>query len=80
LESSQLLQQLELVEHKVDRLLEDCKAFENDNLNLRDKVTQLEAELQRKNEAESGFNEIKSQIKSRIGSLMTKLEDIQKET
>ncbi|MDD2390813.1 MAG: cell division protein ZapB [Desulfobacterales bacterium] len=80
MESSQLLQQFEQIEYKVDYLLEACKAFETENSNLREKVTQLEIELQKKNENEAGFNGVKSQIRSRLDALMTKLEDIQKPT
>lgn len=80
MENSPLLQQFELIESKVEQLIESCRYLENENRNLKGRVTQLEEELLEKVEAETKYKEVKSIIRNKIDNLMGKIEDIQKAT
>ncbi len=73
-----ILRQFEEIEKKVESLIEVNKSLEATNLELGNKIKRLEEELQGKVEAENNYVEEKALIRSRIDSLLVRLEDIVK--
>ena len=73
-----ILRQFEEIEKKVESLIEVNKSLEATNLELRNKIKRLEGELQGKVEAENNYVEERALIRSRIDSLLVRLEDIVK--
>ena len=76
MENKVILQQFDEIEEKVERLIKVCKSFEATNLELRNKIERLEKELQGKVELENSYAEERGLIRSKIDSLLVKLEDI----
>lgn len=68
--------QFEEIEKKVEKLIDVLKSQETTNLELRNKINRLEEELQGKNEAESNYSQERALIRSKIDSLLVRLEDI----
>ena len=73
-----ILRQFEEIEKKVESLIEVNKSLEATNLELRNKIKRLEEELQGKVEAENNYAEERALIRSKINSLLVRLEDIAK--
>ena len=73
-----ILRQFEEIEKKVESLIEVNKSLGATNLGLRNKIKRLEEELQGKVEAENNYVEERALIRSRIDSLLVRLEDIAK--
>ena len=73
-----ILRLFEKIEKKVESLIEVNKSLEATNLELRNKIKRLEEELQGKVEAENNYVEERALIRSRIDSLLVRLEDIVK--
>lgn len=71
-----ILGQFEEIEQKVDRLIGVCKTLEAQKSELADKVANLEATLQQKVEEEKRLEAEKTLIRSKIDSLLARLEDI----
>jgi hypothetical protein len=63
------------IEEKVARLIEICKRHEAANLELKDKIKSLEEELLGKIEAEKSYAQEKALIRSKIDSLLVKIEE-----
>jgi protein-arginine kinase activator protein McsA len=78
LDNESILRQFEEIEKKVESLIEVNKLLEETNLELRNKIKRLEEELQGKVEAENNYVEERALIRSRIDSLLVRLEDIAK--
>jgi len=78
LDNESILRQFEEIEKKVESLIEVNKSLEATNLELRNKIKRLEEELQGKVEAENNYVEERALIRSRIDSLLVRLEDIAK--
>jgi len=78
LDNELILRQFEEIEKKVESLIEVNKSLEATNLELRNKIKRLEEELQGKVEAENNYVEERALIRSRIDSLLVRLEDIVK--
>lgn len=76
MENEVILQQFDEIEEKVERLIKVCKSFEATNLELKNKIERLEKELQGKVEVERSYAEERGLIRSKIDSLLVKLEDI----
>ncbi len=68
--------QFEEIEKKVEKLIDVLKSQETANLELKNKIKRLEEELQGKNEAESNYSQERALIRSKIDSLLVRLEDI----
>ena len=64
------------IEKKVARLIEICKQHEAANLELKNKIKSLEEELLGKIEAEKSYAQEKALIRSKIDSLLVRIEDI----
>ena len=71
-----VLKQFGEIEHKVERLIENCKAQAAANSELKNKLTSLEEEIQGKDEAEKNYAEEKALIRSKIDGLLARLDDI----
>ena len=76
MDNEQILRQFEEIEEKVVRLIEVCKAHESANSELRGKIRRLEEELQSKVETETNYLQERDIIRSKIDSLLAKLDDI----
>ncbi len=74
-----ILRQFEEIEEKVERLIEVCKSYEVTNSELRNKIQGLEEELQGKFENETVYVKEKTLIRSKIDSLLARLEGIAKQ-
>jgi len=76
LDNDLILRQFDDIEQKVDRLIGVCKTLEAQKSELAATVAKLEAELQQKVEEEKQFEAEKTLIRSKIDSLLSRLEDI----
>lgn len=71
-----IVEQFEEIEKKVEKLIDVLKSQEAANLDLRNKINRLEEELQGKTEAENNYSQERALIRSKIDSLLVRLEDI----
>jgi len=71
-----IIQQFDQIERKVERLIEVCRTLEATNAELRERIGQLETDLQQKIEAENGYNQEKDLIRSKIDGLLARLDSI----
>ncbi len=71
-----ILRQFEEIEKKVEKLIDVYKSLEATNLELKNKIKRLEEELQGKVDAETNYTQEKALIRSKIDSLLVRLEDI----
>ncbi len=76
MESEVIIKQFEEIEKKVSKLIDVYKSLEATNVKLRNKFERLEEELQGKVEAENNYQAEKDLIRSKIDSLLIRLEDI----
>ena len=76
LDNAVILQQFEEIEKKIERLIQVCKSQEKDNSELKEKIRRLEEELQIKVEAENSYTKEKALVRSKIDSLLGKLDEI----
>ncbi len=68
--------QFEEIEKKVEKLIDVLKSHETTNLELGNKIKRLEEELQGRNEVESNYSQERAMIRSKIDSLLVRLEDV----
>lgn len=71
-----ILQQFDEIENKVQKLIEVFNELKATNLEQRNKIEGLNAELQDRVEAEKKYVEERDLIRSKIDSLLVKLGDI----
>jgi protein-arginine kinase activator protein McsA len=76
LDNEFVLNQFVEIERKVEKLIETCKALEATNLEQKNKIKNLEEEIQGKVEAERSYSEEKALIRSKIDGLLVKLEEV----
>jgi|GEM_PF-187430 chromosome segregation ATPase len=76
LENEVILRQFEEVERKVERLIQVNKSLQNVISDLKLRISQVEMELREKTEAETIYNEERTLIRSKIDSLLGRLEEI----
>jgi predicted nuclease with TOPRIM domain len=76
LDSDALLGQFSVIEKKVEKLIEISKSLQTANLELQDKIKQLEEELHLKDESVKRHGEERAFIRSRIDNLLAKLEGV----
>ena len=76
MDTETILKQFGDIEQKIETLLKNNKSLVAANVELKDKITQLEAELQAKTESENRNDEVKTLISTRIDSLMKRLDGI----
>ncbi len=71
-----VLKQFGEIEHKVENLIENCKAQAAANSELKNKLNSLEEEIQGKVEVEKNYAEEKALVRSKIDGLLARLDDI----
>jgi hypothetical protein len=71
-----LTQQFEEIEQKVERLIAICNSLQINNIQLGNTISSLEAELRLKTEAVDNYSEERTMIRSKIDTLLVKLENI----
>ena len=71
-----LMRQFEEIEQKVERLIAICSSLEVKNIQLRNNISGLEAEIRLKTEALENYSEERTMIRSKIDTLLVKLENI----
>jgi chromosome segregation ATPase len=76
LDKEAILRQFDEIEQRVERLIGVCKSHEATILELKTKIKDLEEELRTKVEAEKNFTEERDLIRSKIDTLLGRLEDI----
>jgi chromosome segregation ATPase len=69
----EVMRKFDLLEKKIEYLIEQCSTLEEDNLGLKKTVTDLEVALAAKNEAENKYSDQKALIRSKIDSLIERL-------
>jgi regulator of replication initiation timing len=74
LDNELFLQQFEEIEQKVERLIKTCQALEAANQKLKAESASLRETLERKADAERQYTEDKALIRSKIDSLMSRLD------
>jgi hypothetical protein len=79
LDRETVLQQFSQLENKIEGLIETCKRLEAANEDLKRQKEQLAGQLQQKIDTERQHDELKGLIKSKIESLMGKLDGIAEE-
>jgi hypothetical protein len=76
LDNEFILREFEEIEKKVEKLIDINKSLEATNLESINKIKRLEEELQGKVDAETNYTQEKALIRSKIDSLLVRLEDI----
>lgn len=76
MDNDNVMLQFDQIEQKVGNLIKRCNALENLNLELSDKVKSLETELKNKVEVENKHSEQKALIRSKVDSILAKLNHI----
>jgi hypothetical protein len=76
LDNNTILQQFEEIEKKVEKLIGVCQSLEATKKELMTKVEVLEKELQGKVEIANRYAEEKDLIRSKIDSLLVRMEEI----
>ena len=71
-----LMQQFEEIVKKVERLIAICSSLEARNVQLNNTIISLETELHAKSEALVKFSDERNMIRSKIDTLLVKLENI----
>ena len=72
-ETDEVMLQLDELHNKVEELIERCRSLDGENVELRNRLSSLEAELERKTESENQFSRQKAQIRSKIDDLLQRL-------
>ena len=77
MDSEFILRQFQEIEEKVGKVIELCRSQETINLELRNRIKILEEEIQEKVEAGNNYVVEKGLIRSKIDSVLAKLEEIE---
>jgi regulator of replication initiation timing len=75
LDNVRILQQFEEIEAKVEGLIRICRSLEVTNAELRNKIGNLESDIQAKIEAEQRYQEEKALIRNKVDGLLHRLGD-----
>ncbi len=73
MDTDEVMRQFDLLEDRVENLIEQCSTLEKNNSELRQQVTTLEAVLEEKAEEESRYSKQKALIRSKIDNLLGRL-------
>ncbi len=71
--SEEISQQFDVIEDKVEKLIEVCKSLEATNSELEIRMKELEKELQEKNEEERQHVKQRDLVRGKIDGLLAKL-------
>ena len=72
-DTDEVMRQFDLLEGRIERLIEQNKSLARDNFGLKQKITDLEAVLEEKTEAENNFSQQKALIRSKIDHMLERL-------
>ncbi|MCF8068154.1 MAG: DUF904 domain-containing protein [Desulfobacterales bacterium] len=75
MDNEAIVKQFEEIEQNIEKLIQGRKLIEAENLELKNRIDQLESELQGKVDAENTFTEERALIRSKIDGLLSRLED-----
>jgi len=75
LDQETVLKQFEVLESKIEQLIEACKRRETENAELRQKNELLDNKLQELGVVQQQNNELKALIRSKVDSLMGRLSE-----
>ena len=78
MDDNSLISQFEVIESRLDALLQICQDKDNQNKELSLRIEQLEEELRKKVEAEQQYAEEKALIRSKVDQLLMRLDEIAK--
>lgn len=73
MDTDEVMRQFDLLEDRVEKLIEQCSTLEKDNSDLRQQVMELETVLEEKAEEESRYSKQKALIRSKIDNLLGRL-------
>ena len=73
MDTDEVMRQFDLLEDRVENLIEQCSTLEKNNSELRQQVMTLEAVLEEKAEEESRYSKQKALIRSKIDNLLGRL-------
>ena len=76
MDNESILKQFEVIENKVEKLIEVCKSLKANNSGLINEVNRLEQELKTKVEIENRLANEKALIRSKVDNLLARLGDI----
>lgn len=74
--STDLLTQFNIIEHKIDQLIKRCSLLEAENKDYAGKIMRLEQEIAVKTETENHHIEESRLIQSKINNLLLKIKGI----
>ena len=77
MDNNQITKNFDEIEDKIEKIIDVRKAQENELQELKDYIAQLEEELQEKIDAENKLIEERLFVRSKIDSLLSKLQDIE---
>jgi phage regulator Rha-like protein len=77
LDNNQIVKNFDDIEGKIQKIIEVRQSQENELQELKEYIAQLEEELQEKIDAENKLIEERLFVRSKIDSLLNKLQDIQ---
>ncbi len=72
-DTNEVMRQFDLLEDKIEQLIEQNKSLTKDNFELKQKKSDLEAVLEEKTEAENNFSQQKTLIRSKIDHMLERL-------
>jgi hypothetical protein len=75
LDQESVLRQFGILENKIEYLIQNCKRLESANAELEQNNQQLTAQLDIKIAAEKQFDELKGLVRSKLDSLMGRLDE-----
>ncbi len=70
-----VLEQFEILENKLEKIIEMCKRLEAENAELQRRYDQLASQLQEKEAVEKQNEEIKALVRSKIDNLVGRLSE-----
>jgi uncharacterized coiled-coil DUF342 family protein len=77
LDNNQITKNFDEIEDKIQKIIDVRRSQENELQELKDYIAQLEEELQEKIDAENKLIEERLFVRSKIDSLLSKLQDIE---
>ena len=75
LDNQLISKQFELIESRVQQLLDRCRSLETINQDLTSQIARLEEELREQRESEMRFAAERDLIRSKVDGLLTRLAD-----
>ena len=76
LETDDVMLQFDVLERKVNDLIERCKAAEDAGSALKARIEELESELQEKENMLNRYSQQKTQVRSKIDDLLERLDSL----